>query len=274
MAHVKLVCSECGAELSVVDAICPGCGAAIERKQAKSRADRLKSPPTVPVSEPRKREGTPKRFEPWQVVAGLAVIALVAFFVYTELQRDHASDQPVAQQQAPPAMMQQAPPAMMQQAPRVNLAPLEQAVAANPKDADALLRLGNGLHDNGAYARAIEVYGRYLAIQPDDPDARVDMGVCYYELGKVDTAGGARLLETARTEMELALRKHPDHQPAAFNLGIAREEDSGTAFSHAVASDQQGGRHMPSGKKRKRHKMATHKRKKRLRKMRHKKKIR
>jgi len=31
---------------------------------------------------------------------------------------------------------------------------------------------------------------------------------------------------------------------------------------------------MPSGKKRKRHKMAVHKRKKRLRKMRHKKKIR
>lgn len=32
--------------------------------------------------------------------------------------------------------------------------------------------------------------------------------------------------------------------------------------------------HMPCGKKRKRHKMATHKRKKRLRKNRHKKKIR
>ncbi len=212
MAHAKLVCSECGAELSVVDAICPGCGAAIERKQAKSRADRSKSPQTVPVSEPRRREGTPKRFEPWQVVAGLAVIALVAFFVYTELQRDHVSVQPVAQQQVPPAMMQQAP--------RVNLAPLEQAVAANPKDADALLRLGNGLHDNGAYARAIEVYERYLAIEPDNPDARVDMGVCYYELGKVDTAGGARLLESAKKEMELALKKRPDHQPAAFNLGI------------------------------------------------------
>ena len=212
MAHARLVCSECGAELSVVDAICPGCGAAIERKQVKSRAERAKSPPTVPVSEPRKREGSPQRFEPWQVVAGVAVVALVAFFVYTELQREHAGVQPVAQQQAPPAMMQQAP--------RVNLAPLEQAVAANPKDADALLRLGNGLHDNGAYARAIEVYERYLAIEPGNPDARVDMGICYYELGTADSAGGARLFDTAKKEMELALKKRPDHQPAAFNLGV------------------------------------------------------
>lgn len=212
MARAKLVCSECGAELSVVDAICPGCGAAIERKQAKSRAERMTSAQTVPVSEPRKREGTPKRFEPWQVIAALAVVALLAFFAYTELQREHAGVQPAVQQQAQPAMMPQAP--------RVNVATLEQAVAANPNDADALLRLGNGLQDNGAYVRAIEVYERYLAIEPDNPDARVDMGVCYYEMAKVDTAGGLPLLETAKEEMELALKKSPGHQPAAFNLGI------------------------------------------------------
>jgi cytochrome c-type biogenesis protein CcmH/NrfG len=212
MAHAKLVCSECGTELSVVDAICPGCGAAIERRQAKARADRPKSPPTVPVAEPRRQRGAPKRIEPWQIVAGVAVIALVGFFVYTEMQRQRADVRPAPQQQMPPGM---AP-----QAPRVDIAPLEQAVAANPKDAGALLRLANGLHDNGAFRRAIDVYERYLAIEPGNPDARVDMGVCYYELGKVDSAGGTALLETARNEMELALKKHPDHQPAAFNLGV------------------------------------------------------
>jgi cytochrome c-type biogenesis protein CcmH/NrfG len=212
MAHAKLVCSECGAELSVLDAICPGCGAAIERKQAKVRSDRPKASTSAPVAEPRRVDGKAKRFEPWQIVAGLAVVALVAFFVYTEMQREHAGVQPVAQQQAAPAAMPQTP--------RVEIAPLEQAAAANPKDAGSLLRLANGLHDNGAYARAIEVYERYLAIEPDNPDARVDMGVCYFELGRLDSTGGAALLETARKEMTLVLKKRPDHQPAAFNLGI------------------------------------------------------
>lgn len=212
MAHARLVCSECGAELSVVDAICPGCGAAIERKQPRARGDRLTSPETVPVSEPRTRGGTPKRFEPWQIVAGLAVVGLLAFFIYTELRREHAD--PV------PAVPQQVQPPMAPLAPRVEIAPLEQAVAANPKDAAALLRLANGLQDNRAFARAIDAYERYLAIDPNDADARVDMGVCYFELGRADSAGGRSLLQTALKELELAARKRPDHQPAAFNLGV------------------------------------------------------
>ncbi len=215
MAHARLVCGDCGAELSVVDAICPGCGAAIERKQAKGGAERQKGPPSSPVSEPRRRDGKAKRFEPWQIVAGAAVIGLVAFFVYTELQRDHASVRPAEQQ-----VQQQATPQGMSRAPRADIAPLEQAVAASPSDARALLRLANGLQDNGAYPRAIGVYERYLAIEPDDPDARVDMAVCYFELGRADSAGGKSMLEIARKEMEMTLKKRPDHQPAAFNLGI------------------------------------------------------
>jgi tetratricopeptide (TPR) repeat protein len=153
-----------------------------------------------------------KRFEPWQIVAGVAVLALVAFFVYTEMQRDHTDARPPEQMQAQPADMPHPP--------RVEIAPLEQAVAANPNDARALLRLANGLQDNGAYRRAIDVYDRYLAIEPDDPDARVDVGVCYFELGRADSTGAMRHFETARKEMEMALKKRPDHQPAAFNLGI------------------------------------------------------
>jgi tetratricopeptide (TPR) repeat protein/predicted RNA-binding Zn-ribbon protein involved in translation (DUF1610 family) len=211
MAHAKLVCSECGAELSVVDAICPGCGAAIERMPAKSRADRTHGSRTVPVSVPGTK-GARGRFEPWQIVAGLAVLGLIAFFVYTELRREHVDARPAPVQQTQP------PPAA--QAPRVDIGPLEQAVAANPKDAAAMLRLANGLQDNRAFARAADAYERYLAIEPDDLDARVDMGVCYFELGRADSAGGEAMLRTALKEMERVAKKRPDHQPAAFNLGI------------------------------------------------------
>jgi hypothetical protein len=213
VAHAKLVCSECGAELGADDAFCPNCGAAIERRQAKGRGEHPRtagasqSGPVAPTGSARGK----KRIEPWQVVAGLAVIALVAFFVYTEVRRDHVEARPAPQQ------MPATPPP---QAPRTDIAPLERAVAANPRDPAALLSLANGLQDNGAYRRAIDAYERYLAIKPENPDARVDMAVCYFELGRADSVRGTALLETARREMELALKKTPGHQPAAFNLGI------------------------------------------------------
>ena len=48
-------------------------------------------------------------------------------------------------------------------------------------------------------------------MQPRDADARVDMGVCYYNLGDFNTA---------ITEMETALKYNPHHQIALLNLGI------------------------------------------------------
>jgi tetratricopeptide (TPR) repeat protein len=147
-------------------------------------------------------------------VAGVAVVGLLGFFVYTEMQRVHVDARPAPVQQAG------SPPAAEPQAPRVDIAPLEAAVAADPRDPAALLRLANGLQDNRAFARAIDAYERSLALDPRNPDARVDMGVCYYELGRADTSGGVTMLRTAVQEMELALKYRPDHQPAAFNLGI------------------------------------------------------
>jgi len=46
---------------------------------------------------------------------------------------------------------------------------------------------------------------------PGNADARVDMGVCYYNLGD---------FKTAISEMETALKYNPHHQIALLNLGI------------------------------------------------------
>ncbi len=140
--------------------------------------------------------------------------ALLAILLYVELARDHA---PVAASAAP------APPAGMpalQAPPVTDLGPLEAAVAAAPDDADALLRLANALHDNGMYLRAVETYKKYLRLQPRNPDARVDMGVCYYELGLTDTINQGRYFSLAIEEMEAAFRSAPSHQPSVFNLGV------------------------------------------------------
>ncbi|VAX25905.1 hypothetical protein MNBD_IGNAVI01-732 [hydrothermal vent metagenome] len=88
---------------------------------------------------------------------------------------------------------------------------LEETVAADPNNSDALLKLGHLLNDSGFYEKAIERYKSYLKIKPNEPDVIVDMGVCYYQLGDTDSA-----IKT----MESAVKMKPDHQIANFNLGI------------------------------------------------------
>jgi tetratricopeptide (TPR) repeat protein len=102
----------------------------------------------------------------------------------------------------------------------VDLTPLEQAVVANPNDQTALLALANGLHDSRNWARAISTYEKYLEKDPGNPDARVDMGICYFELAKQDPGKAGEYYGKAVATMQAALQGHPDHQPAAFNLGV------------------------------------------------------
>jgi len=149
------------------------------------------------------------RFEPWQMISLAAIIILAGFLVYMEATKN----QPGAALSSPPGASRPSPPP-----PAIE--PLEQAVSANPRDTGALIRLANGLHDNGMYLRAIETYKRYLAIRPVDPNARVDMGICYYQLALADSLTAGGYYASAVREMEEAFRTTPTHQPAAFNLGI------------------------------------------------------
>jgi tetratricopeptide (TPR) repeat protein len=112
------------------------------------------------------------------------------------------------------------PPVSIQEIER-----LQAEADARPSDAPALLRLANILHDNAMrdsrfLLRAIETYKKYLNLQPANPDARVDLGICYFELGRVDSINNRSLFSQAIREMETAFRSSPTHQPAAFNLGI------------------------------------------------------
>jgi cytochrome c-type biogenesis protein CcmH/NrfG/predicted RNA-binding Zn-ribbon protein involved in translation (DUF1610 family) len=88
---------------------------------------------------------------------------------------------------------------------------LRQRVNANPDDMASTLRLANLLHDVHIFDQAVEYYRRYLEKNESDPDARVDMGICLFEIGRV---------EEAIAEMEKALTYAPKHQLALYNLGI------------------------------------------------------
>jgi tetratricopeptide (TPR) repeat protein len=83
-------------------------------------------------------------------------------------------------------------------------------------DPGALLQQANELHDTRKFSEAIELYKKYLDQNPRDVDARVDMGICYFELGD---------FQTARSEMEKGLAINPKHQLAYYNLGIVSMQE-------------------------------------------------
>jgi len=237
MAKAQLVCSECGGTLSPTDAFCPHCGAKLEAGVAAEPAGvrtceacgyanlssashcescgaRLKGAAAERAtvrSRQQARQQVPRKkaFEPWQIVSVVAVIGLLGFLIYTLA----ANDQP-RPGAAPPAAEAAAKPAPPP------LEPLEKAAELNPSDPEAALRLANGLHDNGMFERAVVAYKKYLAMRPDDPDARVDMGICSYQLALADSSNAERYFAEAVRDMQTAFQAHPTHQAAAYNLGI------------------------------------------------------
>jgi tetratricopeptide (TPR) repeat protein len=91
------------------------------------------------------------------------------------------------------------------------IADLESKVNVNPDDLESTLHLAHLLQDSRLFEKAIPNYKKYLEKNPKDADARVDMGICFYNLGDNTTA---------ISEMETALKYQPKHQIAHLNLGI------------------------------------------------------
>lgn len=92
-------------------------------------------------------------------------------------------------------------------------APLLEAVNKDPKDFDSLVKLANLYYDGQQFPDAIQYYERALAIHPDNPDVRTDMGTAYWYTGNAEKALAA---------MEMSLKYRPGHPQTLFNLGWVR----------------------------------------------------
>lgn len=88
---------------------------------------------------------------------------------------------------------------------------LENKIRANPDDLESTLHLAHLQQDSKLFEKAINNYKKYLEKNPENADARVDMGICFYNLGDNNSA---------INEMESALKYQPKHQIAHLNLGI------------------------------------------------------
>jgi tetratricopeptide (TPR) repeat protein len=85
---------------------------------------------------------------------------------------------------------------------------LQQRLAANPNDAEAVLRLANLNFEIGQWARARDLYQRYVGLGNENPDVLSDLGVTHRELGEYDQA-----LELFRR----AQRLDSNHWQSVFN---------------------------------------------------------
>jgi len=93
---------------------------------------------------------------------------------------------------------------------------LEVIVKKDPKNLPAWVELGNLYFDSDQPKEAIHAYSQYLAVKPDNPDVRTDMGIMYRKLGQFD-----RALE----EFRKAAQSDPKHANSRYNIGLVLLHD-------------------------------------------------
>jgi cytochrome c-type biogenesis protein CcmH/NrfG len=170
------------------------------------------------MSEENKRP-LPSTTEPYTSAArsnlqayALAAFCLVLGVALGYLFRGTASSVPqataTAQPTNAPSDAAQAEAALQQ-----SVAPLLEAVKRDATDYDALVKLGDLYYDGQQFSNAIPYYQRALAIHPENPNVRTDMGTAYWYSGNADRA---------LAELETSLKYKPEHPQTLFNLGWVR----------------------------------------------------
>ena len=205
-------CPECGFKLEQVYRFCPECGIKLPEteKETKSKT----SGTSVPVKtqtgkklDVRIPENVPPKLSTGAilgiigVIVGFIGITLYASGVFDLPKLSTVSQMPVTNNQSSGVDLSK----------MHDIKDLEDKVAANPKDYQMLLQLAHMKNDAGLNEQAITDYKKYLAANSTDADARVDMGVCYYNIKNYDEA---------IAEMKEAIKTKPDHQIAHMNLGV------------------------------------------------------
>jgi tetratricopeptide (TPR) repeat protein len=175
---------------------------------------------------------------------GLLIGILVGYTIglskgMTEAQKLLGSAPLPAFDAAPPAAMPP-PPAGMPGAPppagpspevfqriEMNL----KLVAKDPKLVGVWIQLGNDYFDNRQHQKAIDAYGKALALNPRNPDVLTDQGVMYRDSGRFDEA---------IANFEKAGQLDPNHVQSAYNLGVVWANDKHdaekaiTAFTRVI----------------------------------------
>jgi cytochrome c-type biogenesis protein CcmH/NrfG len=119
-------------------------------------------------------------------------------------------------QMTPPGAPMQAPPDRDSIEVTSKIQTLKEIVKKDPKNLPAWVELGNLYFDSDQPKESIEAYSQYLAVKPDNPDVRTDMGIMYRKLGQFD-----RAIEEFRKAAQSDLK----HINSRYNIGLVLLHD-------------------------------------------------
>lgn len=119
-------------------------------------------------------------------------------------------------QMAPAGVPAPGPPARDSIEVASQIKTLKEIVTKDPKNLPAWVELGNLYFDTDQPKEAIEAYSQYLAVKPDNPDVRTDMGIMFRKLGQFDKA-----IE----EFRKAAQSDPKHVNSRYNIGLVLLHD-------------------------------------------------
>ncbi len=197
----KKICPSCGTANSAESKFCFGCGLPLDGEEYQaSRPAGEKS-----KKQSKTKKGSDSRSNIYLIVFSLFALA-VAASVILEMRNSSVGNVEAKQESNPPPASPLTNETVIK-----DISNLENILKSDPENNDALLQLANRLHDAKFFIRAIDMYKKYLAKNPKAADARVDLGICYFETGDS---------KSAVQEVEKALAIDPKHQMAMFNLGI------------------------------------------------------
>ena len=193
-------CNECGYKFDKEFKFCPECGTKVQTTKNNKNNYSVKDKVTSDQE---------KRLDP-KVLYGILIsgIIIIILILLTSglLDSTPVPNLPVNQNQQETNISSGVNLNNMQA-----LNDLEAKIKQNPEDYTSLLQLAHLKNDSGLFEAAIQNYKTYLAKNPKDADARVDMGVCYFNL---------KDFTNAIKEMETAIKYVPNHQIAHLNLGV------------------------------------------------------
>jgi Flp pilus assembly protein TadD, contains TPR repeats len=205
----RILCAHCSVPLQPGNQFCSSCGVAVDWTVEIASGSPMNLRMESTKLELRGKKIQPKKLSTsWLLksILGVVVIAAVVVIGYEFFIEKSPSTGSTQQVLAQPMTLTGE---MAQK--QAEIQALEKDVTSHPNDMVLTLQLANSLHDGLFYERAIPYYKMFLAKNPSDANARVDLGICYKELGN---------FSEAKKEMKEALKYVPKHLHANFNLGI------------------------------------------------------
>ncbi len=205
-----ITCPDCGAQNEPEATECTVCGSLLSATAAGA-------PALQPQQQPAPRRAIPSSAARDYLLSTVAAVVIGAIVLLVSTPEEKTGPpMPAGEHGAPGAQMPQGhPPAATAPQPTAQqlqqVTDAEKAVAANPADLEAKLKLANLYYDIDRHAEAVPLYRDYVKVHPENLSARTDMAF---------SIASSSALDSGIVELHGVLAKDPKFQNAVYNLAM------------------------------------------------------